>query len=459
MDTLIRNGLIVTASECYTGDIAIEAGKIVQIGTGLEGADEIIDATGKYVFPGAIDVHVHLEMPSGALVTSDDFFSGTVAAAHGGTTCIIDFATQERGKPLSQAIATRRAVADSKTVIDYALHLEIIEVNERVLAEINELVKSGYPSFKLYMAYEEIMLQQDDLLSVLNQLAESGGIPMVHTENAWYIRQKVRRLLSKGKTATAYHPLSRPPEGEAEAAGRIILAGELVGCPVYIAHVSCSETLAKITAAQHNGLMVFAETCPQYLLLSSACFDEPEPERYVCSPPLRDPSHQEHLWPGLARGNLQVVSTDHCSWWLRGQKDQAENFTQIPGGLPGIETRLPLLYTFGVRTGHLSLNRLAAVTSTNPAKIFGLFPQKGTIMPGSDADLVIFDPHREVRLTAESLHQRVDHNPYAHLTVRGYPSVTLSRGRVIVRDGHFLGEPGMGRFLLRQPFEHGLTLL
>lgn len=451
---VVTGGEIVTATKVFVGDIAIENGKIAAIDTNLaDFGAEVIDASRKYLLPGGIDVHTHLSLACGDIISSDDFVSGTIAAACGGTTTIIDYTAHATGQSLAGAAALRRSQADSLAVIDYGLHIVITDVNDRIMAEIPEMIAQGYPSFKLFTAYDNMRVDDEALMMVLNQTKNHGGLACVHAENHHMINYMVKKLVAAGKIAPQYHGMSRPVLAEAEAVGRVIKLAAFLDAPIYIVHLSCRESLVEVLRARANGHQVLAETCPQYLLLSDACYNQPGflGAKYVMSPPLRPAQNQPVLWEGLAQGVLQVVATDHCPFNFKGQKDLGQDiFTRIPNGIPGIETRMALIYSSGVKQGRISLNQFAAVTATYPAKIFGLYPQKGTIAIGSDADIVIFDPKLEKTITQEILNENVDYTPYEGFKVTGYPVMTIARGQIIAKDGKFTGQPGAGRFLKRK---------
>ena len=453
MDLVIKNGTIVTASDIYQADIGVKDGRIALIGRGLEG-QRTLDAAGQYVFPGFVDVHVHLQMTIGDITSTDDFATGTIAAACGGTTTIIDFVDPKPGQSLHEAVSDRRAEADGKVAVDYSLHLTATNAAPETLAELPELAEAGYTSLKLYTTYPALMVDDGQMLRLLAAAKECGILPLIHTENHQAIEYLKAKLLAEGKTAPRYHPRSRPPLVEAEAANRVLALAGLVDCPVYIVHVTCRETLLAIERARERGQRVFAEVTPNHLLLSEDDYDRPgfEGAKFVLSPPLRDRRNWEHLWRALAEGGLQTVATDHCPWTFAEQKQRGrDDFTKIPNGAPGIETRIPLLFSEGVGKGRLSLNRFVEVCATAPAKLFGLYPRKGTIAVGSDADLVIFDPHKEVTLSYKTLHQNVDYCPFEGWKVRGYPTTVVSRGRIVVRDGEFVGQVGAGEFIPRKP--------
>ena len=454
--TLIRNGTIATATDLYRGDVLIEGEKISAIGTSLpEQADRTIDASGKYVLPGGIDVHTHLDMPFGGTTSADDFESGTIAAAHGGTTSVVDFAIQYRGQTLRHARDAWMKKAEGRAAIDYGFHMILTELDSQVESEMDALVAEGITSFKLFMAYPGVfMLDDASIFRALLRTRENGGTICMHAENGGVIDVLVQRALAEGHRAPKYHALTRPARAEAEATHRAIALSEIAGVPIYIVHLSAAEALEMVTEARDRGLPAYAETCPQYLFLSYANYEEPgfEGAKYVMSPPLRAAGNEERLWRGLAGNDLQAISTDHCPFCMKGQKELgSDDFSKIPNGAPGIETRMSLVWDGGVRAGRISVNRFVELTSTSPAKIFGLFPRKGTIAPGSDADVVIFDPEKKVTLSAKSLHMRVDYNPYEGREVTGAAETVLSRGRVVVENGAFVGKAGGGTFLKRDP--------
>ena len=454
-DTIITNGNVVTAADTYKGDVAISDGKIAAVGHQLprENAGKLIDARGKYVFPGGIDVHTHLDMPFGGTTSADDFETGTRAAAFGGTTTLIDFAIQYKGQSLRTAFDTWMQKASGKAVCDYAFHCIITDLPDAQLDEVNALVREGVTSFKLFMAYPGIfMLDDASIFRALRATAKNGGLVCVHAENGGAIDVIVQQALAEGKKAPKYHALTRPTTAEAEATARAIALAEMAGAPIYIVHMSCYEALEKVREARDRGLPVYGETCPQYLYLSIENLDVPgfEGAKYVFTPPLREKWHQEKLWNGLKRDHLQVVSTDHCPFCYKEQKELGrDDFTKIPNGGPGIEHRLSLIYSGGVAQGRFSVNRFVELVSTTPAKLFGLYPRKGTIATGSDADLVIFDPNRQHTISAATHHMRVDYSMFEGIRVTGIPDVVLSRGRVIVQGDEFLGRPGAGEFLRR----------
>jgi dihydropyrimidinase len=456
MRTLITNGTIVTAVDQYKGDVLIEDEKIAVIGVSLDipaaNVDKVIDAAGKYVLPGGIDVHTHMDMPFGGATSADDFETGTRAAAFGGTTTIVDFAIQYHGQTLHHAWETWAKKAEGKAVIDYGFHLIITELNDQVEGEMDALVRQGISSFKLFMAYPGVfMLDDGSIFKALLRTGKNGGTICMHAENGSVIDVLVQRALAEGKTAPKYHALTRPARAEAEATHRAIALAEIADVPIYIVHLSAAEALEMVTEARDRGLPAFAETCPQYLFLSYDNYEEPDfgGSKYVMSPPLRDRAKQDQLWRGLAFNDLQCISTDHCPFCMKEKRLGENDFSKIPNGAPGVETRMSLVYDGGVRPGRISLNRFVELTSTSPAKIFGLFPRKGTIAPGSDADIVVFDPNRTITLAAKTLHMNCDYNPYEGRQVTGATDTVLSRGRLVIENGAFVGRKGSGSFLKR----------
>jgi dihydropyrimidinase len=457
MDLLIKDGTVVTAASIGPADIAIEGGKIVAIGQGLPAAGApVVSAAGCYVMPGGVDVHTHLDTPVFNSVTADDFRTGTIAAACGGTTTIVDFCQQDKGQSLADALATWHAKAEGRASIDYGFHIIIADLTPSVAAELTRLPEQGVSSFKLFMAYKG-MLGVDDaaLFEALDRAKAGGALVMVHAENgdaADYLR---RRALEQGNVAPKYHAATRPPRIEAEATARAIALAEIVGTSIYIVHLTCEEALDEVVRGRMRGAQVLAETCTQYLYTTREDLDREgfEGAKYVFTPPARTRHDQEVLWRALANGTLQAVSSDHSTWNFRGQKDMGrDDFTKIPNGGPGIEERLMMMYQ-GVAAGRFSLTQFVDLVATRPARIFGLFPTKGTIAVGSDADLVIWDPERELTVTQSALHHNVDYTLYEGMRVRGAPRDVLLRGAVIVRDRQFVGTVGGGRFLRRKTFQ------
>jgi dihydropyrimidinase len=458
MKKLIKNGMIVTASDTYTAEILIENGKISQIGTSLpaQGA-EIIDSNGCLVIPGGIDPHTHLDMPFGGTVTKDDFETGTMAAAFGGTTTIIDFCLTNKGEPLKNAIQTWHAKSREKAVIDYGFHLMIAEINENVLNELPYVInEEGITSFKVFMAYKNVFQADDEtLFRTLVSAKEHGALVMVHAENGDVIDYLTKKAIAEGNKDPIYHALTRPPELEGEATGRAAKLTGLANSQLYVVHVSCADAVKQISEARSKGFNVWGETCPQYLVLDQSYLEKPnfEGAKYVWSPPLREKWNQEVLWSALKSGQLQTLGSDQCSFDFKGQKDLGrDDFTKIPNGGPIIEDRLSILFSEGVKKGRISLNQFVDITSTRAAKLFGLFPKKGTIAVGADADIVIFDPQVERVISAETHHMAVDYNAFEGMKVTGEPVSVLSRGEFVVRDKQFVGKPGSGQYLKRAKY-------
>jgi dihydropyrimidinase len=459
MSLLITNGRIITASDDYVADVFCENGTVAAIGRNLPShrfqAERTIDASGQYVLPGGIDVHTHLDMPFGGTTSADDFESGTIAAAFGGTTSIVDFAIQYRGQTMRHALDEWRKKAEGKAVIDYGFHMIVTELEDAGLSEMDRLVREeGVSSFKLFMAYPGVFMVDDaTIFRALRRTGENGGIVCMHAENGGVIDELVKEAIRKGQKAPKFHALTRPSRAEGEATGRAIALAEMAGVPIYIVHLSSADALEKVKQARDMGLPAYAETCPQYLFLSYDNYEEPgfDGAKYVMSPPLREKWHQDVLWKGLAKNDLQVISTDHCPFCMKEQKELGANdFSKIPNGAPGIETRLTLVHNGGVHQKRITLNRFVELCSTAPAKMFGLFPRKGTIAVGSDADIVVFDPKARATLGVKTLHMRVDYNPYEGTVVEGTPSAVISGGKVIIENGRFVGTRGGGRFLKRQ---------
>ncbi|HEX9006543.1 MAG TPA: dihydropyrimidinase [Bacteroidota bacterium] len=456
MSTMVRGGRLITAEQDYSADVYIQDDKITAIGADLAmQADTVIDARGRYVIPGGIDVHTHMDMPFGGTVSSDDFETGTRAAAFGGTTCIIDFAVQGKGTKIRTALDTWWKKGEKATV-DYGLHMIITDLPEAHLEDMNDMVKEGVSSFKLFMAYPNVLMVDDaTIFRALQQTAKNGALICMHAENGGVIDLLVQKALAEGKTAPIYHALTRPTTAEAEAVNRAIALSQMAGAPVYIVHLSSADALEKVAEARDRGLPAYAETCPQYLLLSIEDLRRPDFEgaKYVFTPPLREKGHQEKLWEGLRKNTLQVVSTDHCPFCFKEQKEMGrDSFAKIPNGGPGVENRLQLIFHYGVNQKHLSLNRWVELVSTAPAKMFGLYPRKGSLSIGSDADLVVWDPEVEQTISARTHHMRVDYSMYEGFKVKGAAETVLSRGRVVVDKGKFHGKAGGGKFVKRDTY-------
>lgn len=451
-DSIIKGGRIITAADTFKADIGIKDETIVQIGLDLEDKEaKIIDAKGKYVMPGGIDPHTHMDMPFGGTYASDDFNTGTIAAACGGTTTIVDFSVQPKGKTLKEAAEIWRKKADGKAVIDYGFHLAITDMNDDILEEIPSIIKAGYSTFKLFMTYDGLRVTDYTLMKTLKKVSENGGLISVHAENYHAINYFTEKLKSEGKVEPKYHAASRPAMVEGEAVGRAIKLAKLCGTPLYIVHNSCEESASEIQRAREEGYPIMGETCPQYLLLSLDNYEEPgfDGAKYVMSPPLRDKSNWPYMWKSLAKNTVQLVATDHCPFFMEQKELGKEFFAKIPNGAPGVELRMALMHTYGVLEKRFDLQRFVQITSTNAAKIFGMYPKKGTIAVGSDADIVIFNPDIEKTVTKDMLHENVDYTPYEGMKLKGYPEVTISRGKVIVENGQFIGEKGCGKFIKR----------
>jgi dihydropyrimidinase len=454
MKTLIRNGRVVTAVDDYEADVLIEDGTIAVIGRNLTmEADRTIDAAGLLVIPGGIDPHTHMELPFGGTFASDTFETGTRAAAFGGTTTIIDFAVQSKGQSLAAAVDAWHQKAQGNTAIDYGFHLICTDLPDERLPEIGAMIDEGVSSFKLFMAYPGVFLVDDaTIFKAMGEAGERGGLICMHAENGVVIDAMVKRALAKGHTAPKYHALTRPTKAEAEGVHRAIALAEMAEAPVYIVHLSCDDALQEVVNARDLGLPAYAETCPQYLFLDQSLYDRPDFEgaKWVMTPALRPKENQDKLWRGLRMNDLQVISTDHCPFCFKDQKQLGrDDFSKIPNGGPGVEERMSLIFNGGVAAGRISLNRFVEITSTAAAKIFGLFPRKGTIAVGSDADIVLFDPNAERTISAATHHMNVDYSCYEGMTVRGVTKTVLSRGKVIIENGEYLGKAGDGQFLKR----------
>ena len=453
MRTLIKSGRVVTAVDDYSADVLIEDEIISIIGRKLDvETDRVIDAAGKLVIPGGIDPHTHMELPFGGTQSSDDFLTGTRAAAFGGTTTIIDFAVQNKGETLTQGVDNWHAKADGKCAIDYGFHLITTVFEDGDEAEMYRVMDSGVTSFKLFMAYPGVFLADDaTIFRAMSAAGTRGGLICMHAENGIVINEIIKRFLKNGRTAPKYHALTRPTIAEAEGVHRAIAIAEMAESPVYIVHLSCADALNKIREARDRGIPAFAETCPQYLFHSIEDYgDDFEGAKYVMTPPLREKHNHAELWKGLKMDDLQVISTDHCPFCMKEQKELGRgDFSKIPNGAPGVENRMSLIYNGGVVQNRISLNRFVELTSTAAAKMFGIFPKKGTIAVGSDADIVIFDPEKEHTFGVDTEHMNVDYSSYEGWAVKGKVDAVLSRGRVIIENGEHTGKSGDGQFLKR----------
>jgi dihydropyrimidinase len=461
MRTLITNGTIVTAEGATAADVLIDGETIAQIGTDLGAsgvtADETIDAKGRWVIPGAIDVHTHMELPFGGTFAKDTFETGTRAAAFGGTTTIVDFAVQSKGKSLREGLDAWMAKAEGNAVADYGFHMIMSDVNDDTLKEMDQLVSEGIPDFKLFTAYPGVFYSDDGaIFRAMQQTAKNGGLIMMHAENGMAIDVVAEQTVDEGTTDPIGHGLARKAVFEGEATNRVIRLAEAAGVPVYIVHLSAREALAEVRSARDRGSMAFAETCPQYLFLSlDDLGDGFEGAKFVCSPPLRPKDHWDDLWTGLVKDDLQIVSTDHCPFDFHGQKELGRgDFRKIPNGLPGVEDRIDLMHDGGVVGGRITKERWVEIVSTAPAKMFGMFPRKGSISIGADADIVVYDPNRKRTISAKTHHMDVDYSCYEGRQVQGASDVVLSRGSVIVRDGQFTGRKGAGKFVTRSTADY-----
>jgi dihydropyrimidinase len=458
MSLLIRGGRIVTAADDYVADVYIEDERIVLIGESIEvQADQVIDAAGKYVLPGCVDPHTHLDMPFGGTVTIDDVESGQTSAAFGGTTCHVDFIIQGKGQTFAQALEDWRAKANGKQVIDMGYHMAVTDLEDGgTLEELSTLPDQGITSYKLFMAYKgALMVDDETLYRTMEVAAKTGALVMVHAENGDVIDVLVREALAAGHAEPLYHALTRPPEAEGEATNRAIQLAHLAGAPLYVVHVTCRQAVEPIAAAREKGWDVWGETCTQYFFNSLDDIARPnfEGAKYVYSPPVRDKSNWDVLWNAVRTDALSAISTDHCAFLFDGQKTLGkDDFSKIPNGGPGIENRLPMIHEFGVRAGRISLNRMVELLATSPAKLFGLYPRKGTVAVGSDADLVVFDPEKTVTISAKTHHSKSDYNLFEGTQVTGSPEIVLLRGRILVENDELVAAPGVGQFVARARF-------
>ncbi|MGH3354872.1 MAG: dihydropyrimidinase [Nocardioidaceae bacterium] len=461
MSIVIRNGTVLNASGPAAADVLVDGGQIAAVAATSSGladqwaqnADKVVDATGRYVMPGGIDAHTHMEMPFGGTFSADTFETGTTAAAWGGTTTIVDFAVQPKGGSLLSTLDKWHEKADGNCVIDYGFHMIVSDVNDSTLKEMQACAGAGVSSFKMFMAYPGVFYATDgEILRAMQQAREIGATIMMHAENGIAIDELVAQALSEGRTDPLYHGLTRPPELEAEATHRAITLAKVTGAPLYIVHLSAKQALSAVASARDAGQNVFAETCPQYLFLSLDDLGRPDFEgaKYVASPPLRPKDHQADLWRGLRTNDLSVVSTDHCPFCIKEQKELGRgDFSKIPNGIPGVEHRMDLLHQ-GVVAGEISLARWVEISATTPARMFGLYPRKGVIAAGADADIVVYDPQARQTLSAETHHMNVDYSAYEGMELTGAVQTVLSRGRVVVDGGAFHGDKGHGSFLERE---------
>jgi dihydropyrimidinase len=458
MSVLIKGGRVITAADDYVADVFVEDERISLIGESLDvQADKTIDASGKYVLPGCVDPHTHLDMPFGGTVTIDDVESGQTAAAFGGTTCHVDFVIQPQGQTFTAALDEWRGKAEGKQVIDMGYHMAVTDLKEGgTLEELASLPAQGVTSYKLFMAYKgALMVDDETLFRTMEVAAQTGALVMVHAENGDLIDVLVKQALAAGNTEPKYHALTRPPEAEGEATNRAIQLARVAKAPLYVVHVTCKQAVDPIALARENGWNVWGETCTQYFFNSLDDIAKPgfEGAKYVYSPPVRDKSNWDVLWNAVRTDALSVISTDHCAFLWDGQKTMGkDDFSKIPNGGPGLENRLQMIHEFGVRAGRITLNRMVELLATNPSKLFGLYPRKGTVAVGSDADIVIFDPERKHTISAATHHSKSDYNLYEGTEVTGTPELVLLRGNVLVENGELVAEPGIGQFVRRAKF-------
>jgi len=460
MSILIRGGTVVSATGSVLADVLVDGESVVALAVPNSPladswsavAGTVIDATGKYVIPGGIDVHTHMELPFGGTFASDTFETGTIAAAWGGTTTIVDFAVQSKGASLLAGIEAWHGKADGNCAIDYGFHAIVSDVNEAALKEMDAAVEAGVTSFKMFMAYPGVFYSTDgEIFLAMQKARANGAVIMMHAENGIAIDQLVAQALAEGRTDPVYHGLTRPPELEGEATSRAIQLAKVTGAPLYIVHLTASQALDAVTEARDGGQNVFAETCPQYLYLALDDLAKPDFEgaKYVASPPLRPREHGESLWKGLRTNDLSVISTDHCPFCFKDQKELGRgDFSKIPNGMPGVEHRMDLIYQ-SVAAGKISKERWVELCSTTPARMFGLYGRKGVIAPGADADIVVYDPNAHQTISATTHHMNVDYSAYEGMEITGRVETVLSRGSVVIRDGAFHGKPGHGRFVRR----------
>ncbi|MBS3994379.1 MAG: dihydropyrimidinase [Alkaliphilus sp.] len=447
MDLIIKDGTIITATDTYKADIAMQNGKIVLIGQDLqfEGAD-VVDASGKYILPGAIDVHTHLQMPFGGTISADSYEAGTRAAACGGVTTVFDFVIQKKGQGLIEAVEGRRELCDPQACVDYAFHTIITDLTPAVLEEFSASASYGVPSFKMFMVYMGLMSDDGLLALALERSRETGTLVAVHAENRDIIDKRIERLLAQGKTSAWYHYESRPEFVESEADKRAIHIAKALDAPLYIVHLACKEGLDEVTKARDEGYEIYAETCPQYLHFTNEVYKREDGKNWVCSPPIKAQESQDALWAGIKRGDIQTVATDHCPFQSYEKDWGKDDFTKIPNGIMGIENLYPYMLS-EANKGRISFNKAVEVCALNPAKIFGCSPEKGTLVVGSDADLVVYDPNKNFIISKDNMHSDVDHTIWEGVELKGYPVMTFSRGKLVFKDGEFVGDPGWGQFV------------
>jgi len=446
-DLVIKNGIIVTASESYKADVAVKDGKITMISDGIESeGDMIVDAAGKLVLPGAIDAHVHLELPVSGTVSADSYEAGTRAAACGGTTMVFDFATQEKGMGLVEAVRGRLKHVEPQACIDYSFHVAITDLTPEVLDEFKDSIEFGVPSFKLYMVYKDMMVDDGVIADALERSKETGALIAVHAENPYLIDRRTKKLLSQGKTAPWYHYESRPEFVEVEAVRRVVYLAETLSAPLYIVHLASGEGLDAVTRARDEGFEIYAETCPQYLNFTNEVYRRDDGRYFVCSPSIKGEGSRKALWEGIKRGDISTIATDHCPFQSYEKDWGINDFTRIPNGCMGVENMYPYMLS-EANKGRISFNKAVEVCSFNAAKIFGCAPQKGTIAVGSDADIVIYDPDKKFVVTKRNMHSDVDYTIWENYEMTGYPILTFSRGKLVFEEGKFTGKPGWGKFI------------
>jgi dihydropyrimidinase len=452
MDLIIKNGIVVTPLEVFKADIGIKNEKIICIADQIEAeANESIDASGRYILPGAIDVHTHIDHWGGGAKTNDDFYSGSISAAYGGVTTFMDFAMQKKGESALESINRRRQAADGQVVIDYGLHANLTDLNEETFNSLGKIVADGYTSFKLFMTFQKagFIVEDGTLYAVMTEMSNLGGLIGIHAENDGICEYLTSKLIKESKMGPQSHPISRPSLAEAECISRAIMLAEATACSLYVFHLTSRKGLEVISQARDRGIKVFAETCPHYLLLTEERYNGLDGQNYIMTPPLRKQDDLDSLWDGIRKGYIQIVSSDHCSYDTEQKAVGKSRFSDVTPGIPGTETLLTLLYSEGVCKGRISLRQLVEVIAYNPAKIFGLAPGKGLISVGNDADLVIFDGQKEWLLSKDTLHMATDFTPYEGLKVMGCPTDTIVRGKFVIRNGKFVGTKGYGRFIKR----------
>jgi len=447
MDLIIKNGTIITASESYKADIAVKNGRIAMISGNIQAAGErVVDAAGKLVLPGAIDAHVHLELPVGETVSADSYESGTRAAACGGTTMVFDFVTQEKVMGLVETAGSRLGYVESRACVDYAFHIAVTDLTDKVLDEFKASVEFGVPSFKLYMVYKDMMVDDGVIADALVRSKETGALVAVHAENPYIIDRRIKKLLSQGKTSAWYHYESRPEFVEVDAVRRMVYLAKTFDAPLYIVHLASREGLEEVSRARDEGFEIYAETCPHYLNFTNEVYKREDGRNFVCSPSIKGEDSRRALWEGLRRGYISTVATDHCPFQSYEKDWGKDDFTRIPNGCMGVENMYPYMLS-EANKGNITFNKAVEVCSTNAAKIFGCAPQKGTLAVGSDADIVIYDPEKRFIVSKNNMHSDVDYTIWENCEMTGYPVMTFSRGRLVYEEGSFLGEPGWGRFV------------